>query len=330
VPAGPLLEVDGLCVEFRLRRGVVRAVDGLSYDLHQGETLAIVGESGSGKTVAAYAVMGVLTTPPASVTAGTVKLRGRDILGIPESEHRRLRGAEIAMVAQNASLNPVFPVGWQIGEPLRVHLGMSRRAARARAVELMDRVGIPSAKSRVDHYPHQFSGGMRQRVSIAMAMALDPAVLIADEPTTALDVTVQAQIMRLLADVQAETGMALVLITHDLGLVSESADRVVVMYAGRECETGTTEEVFTSSRHPYTLGLMQSVPGIGAKRERLAQIGGAPPDLMNVPSGCAFHPRCAMAVDYCVTRPTVMHDIGSHRGSSCHRHEEVCVELIAR
>jgi oligopeptide transport system ATP-binding protein len=318
-----LLEVRDLQVEFRLRTGVVRAVAGLSYSLDKGETLAIVGESGSGKSVAAHAVLGVLTTPPAFVTGGTVLLQGRNLLAMSEPERRRLRGDEIAMVAQNASLNPVFSVGWQIAELFRVHRGMSGRAAMKRAAELMDGVGIPSAKQRVDDYPHQFSGGMRQRVGIAMAMALEPAVLIADEPTTALDVTVQAQIMALLADMQEQTGMGLILITHDLGLVSEAADRLVVMYAGRECETGSVEEVFRKPGHPYTRGLMKSIPHMDQKQARLEPIGGSPADLMNVPPGCPFHPRCPFAQVRCRTDALQLHDIGPGRTSSCHRVHDI-------
>jgi oligopeptide transport system ATP-binding protein len=328
--AAPLLDVKGLKVEFRLRSGVVHAVSGLSYSIDRGETLAIVGESGSGKSVAAHAVLGVLSTPPAFVTGGSVRLRGKELLDMPASQRRRLRGEEIAMVAQNASLNPVFSVGWQIAEPFRVHRGLSHKEAMKHAGDLMDRVGIPSARQRVGDYPHQFSGGMRQRVSIAMAMALEPSVLIADEPTTALDVTVQAQIMALLAEMQAQTGMGLILITHDLGLVSESADRLVVMYAGRECETGSTESVFTNPAHPYTRGLLRSIPEIDEKRDRLEPIKGSPPDLMHVPSGCPFHPRCQTAVARCSSDVPPLHVIGSGRASACHRYAEVLEESRVR
>lgn len=322
-PGTPLLEVKDLRVEFRLRSGVVPAVVGLSYYINEGETLAIVGESGSGKSVAAHAVLGVLTTPPAFVTGGTARLSGDDLLAMSEPDRRRLRGEKIAMVAQNASLNPVFSVGWQIAEPFRIHRGMSHKSALLRAAELMERVGIPSARQRVNDYPHQFSGGMRQRVSIAMAMALEPVVLIADEPTTALDVTVQAQIMALLAEMQSQTGMGLILITHDLGLVSESADRLVVMYAGRECETGSIEEVFRRPGHPYTLGLMKSIPDIYEKKARLQPISGSPPDLMSVPPGCPFHPRCQFAQPYCSSEAIKLHEIGVGRMSSCHRSAHV-------
>jgi oligopeptide transport system ATP-binding protein len=321
--AQSLLAVEDLHVEFRLRRGVVNAVAGLSYSIETGETLAIVGESGSGKSVSAHAVLGVLTTPPAYVTNGSVRLRGQELLTLSDAERRLLRGNTIATVAQNSSLNPVFSVGWQVAEPFRIHRGASRREALQHAAELMDRVGIPSAHRRVRDYPHQFSGGMRQRISIAMAMALEPEILIADEPTTALDVTVQAQIMALLKEMQDQTGMALILITHDLGLVSEVADRVVVMYAGRECETGPIEDIFMRPGHPYTAGLMQSIPEVTSKQHRLRPIPGSPPDLMNVPAGCPFHPRCGIADDACTTGPTVLRSIGPARASSCRRTQEM-------
>ncbi|PWU55509.1 methionine ABC transporter ATP-binding protein [Micromonospora globispora] len=318
-----LLEVRDLLVEFHLRRGVVTAVSGLSYQLHRGETLAIVGESGSGKTVAAQAVLGILTTPPARVAGGEVLLNGQDLLLMSESERRRIRGEDIALIAQNASLNPVFSVGWQIAEPFRIHRGMSHRDSLIKAAELLDRVGIPAARSRLKDYPHEFSGGMRQRVSIAMAMALEPDVLIADEPTTALDVTIQAQIMALLQEMQGETGMGIVLITHDLGLVSEWADRLLVMYAGRECETGTVEEIFAQSAHPYTRGLIGSIPQARHKAGRLAPIPGSPPDLMQPAPGCSFAPRCAWAIDRCTAERPELKSLGSGRASSCHRTEKL-------
>ncbi len=239
-PAAPLLEVENVSVEFRTPDGVVNAVNGISYSLEAGETLAILGESGSGKSVSAQAIMGIVDSPPGYITEGAVRFKGVDLFKLPERERRKVRGDRIAMIFQDAltALNPTFTVGWQIGEMYRQHRGASRKEARAKAIELMERVKIPSAAERVNSYPHEFSGGMRQRVMIAMALALDPDVLIADEPTTALDVTVQAQIMGLLADLQRETGMGLILITHDLGVVAEVADRVNVMYAGRIVETG--------------------------------------------------------------------------------------------
>ena len=289
-----LLEVDDLHVEFRQRSGVVNAVNGISYSLAAGETLAILGESGSGKSVSAQAIMGILDVPPAVVT-GAIRFDGRDMLAMSAEDQRQVRGPGISMIFQDAlsSLNPVYSVGWQISEMFRVHQGASRKEAKRKAIELMDRVRIPAAAKRVNDYPHQFSGGMRQRVMIAMAIALDPRILIADEPTTALDVTVQAQVMDLLKDLQRETGMGLILITHDLGVVNEVADNVAVMYAGRIVERGTVDDVFTDAGHPYTEGLMNSVPQVEAKGGRLQPIVGQPPNLAAIPSGCPFHPRCA-------------------------------------
>ena len=289
-----VLEVDDLHVEFRTRSGVVRAVNGISYTVGEGETLAILGESGSGKSVSAQAIMGILDTPPAQVTGGRIWFDGRDLLTLPPEEQRLVRGPGISMIFQDAlsALNPVYSVGFQIGEMFRTHRGMSRRDARKKAVELMDRVRIPAAAQRVHDFPHQFSGGMRQRVMIAMAIALDPRILIADEPTTALDVTVQAQVMDLLKDLQRETGMGLVLITHDLGVVNEVADTVAVMYAGKIVERGTVDDVFERPAMPYTAGLMTSVPQVEAKGGRLVPITGQPPNLAAIPSGCPFHPRC--------------------------------------
>ncbi len=298
--AGPtdpsaVLEVDDLHVHFRTGNGLVRAVNGLSYTVHAGETLAILGESGSGKSVSAQAIMGILDMPPAVIPAGRIWFEGRNVLEMPAEEQRELRGPGIAMIFQDAlsALNPVYSVGFQIGEMFRAHRGTSRKEAKKLAVELMDRVRIPGAKDRVNDYPHQFSGGMRQRVMIAMAIALDPKILIADEPTTALDVTVQAQVMDLLKDLQRETGMGLVLITHDLGVVNEVADKVAVMYAGTSVETGTVDDAFEKPAHPYTEGLMNSVPRVEAQGGRLQPITGQPPNLAAIPSGCSFHPRCA-------------------------------------
>ncbi|MGY1734144.1 ABC transporter ATP-binding protein [Geodermatophilus sp. SYSU D01045] len=290
----PLLEVDDLHVEFRTRSGTVHAVNGVSYSLAAGETLAILGESGSGKSVSAQAIMGILETPPAVITGGGIWFQGKNMLEMSAEDQRKIRGPGISMIFQDAlsSLNPVYSVGFQIGEMFRAHRGMSKKEARKRAIELMDRVRIPAAARRVDDYPHQFSGGMRQRVMIAMAIALDPRILIADEPTTALDVTVQAQVMDLLKDLQDETGMGLILITHDLGVVNEVADNVAVMYAGEIVERGTVDDVFTRPAHPYTEGLMGSVPQVEAKGGRLQPIAGQPPNLARIPSGCPFHPRC--------------------------------------
>jgi oligopeptide transport system ATP-binding protein len=325
-PAGvPLLEVDDLAVEFRTRYGTVNAVNGVSYTLQAGETLAILGESGSGKSVSAQAIMGILDSPPAHIARGAVRFRGEDLLTMPEEERRKIRGAQISMVFQDAlsALNPVYPVGWQIAEMFRVHEGMDKKEAREKAIELMDRVHIPLARERVWDYPHQFSGGMRQRVMIAMALALSPDVLIADEPTTALDVTVQAQIMELLAELQRDTGMGLILITHDLGVVAQVADRVAVMYAGRIVETGAIQEIYDNAAHPYTEGLIASIPRLEHKGGRLTPIKGSPPNLMHIPSGCSFNPRCPYRRDRCTQDEPPLYDVAPGRGSACHYYEEV-------
>ncbi len=321
----PLLEVEDLHVEFRMRDGVVQANSGISYSLREKETLAIVGESGSGKTVSAQAVMGIIDTPPGYITGGAARFRGVDLFGLPDAERRSMRGERIAMIFQDAltALNPVFPVGWQIAEMFRTHRGTSKAEAHKLAIELLDRVRIPGAKDRVNAYPHEFSGGMRQRAMIAMALALDPEVLIADEPTTALDVTVQAQIMKLLQDLQAETGMGLILITHDLAVIAEVADRALVMYAGKGVEEGSIKELFRNPAHPYTLGLLQSIARPEQKGSRLIPIVGSPPDLRHIPSGCSFHPRCPFRKEICSEVEPPMTAIRDGRASACHFIEEV-------
>jgi oligopeptide transport system ATP-binding protein len=320
-PEAPLLVVDDLHVEFRIEDGTVQAVNGLSYTLGERETLAILGESGSGKTVSAQAVMGILDTPPGFVTQGKVVYRGVDLLQLPEKVMaKEVRGQKIAMIFQDAltALNPVFTVGWQIGEMLRKHRGYSKKEAKEEAIHLMERVKIPSAADRVNGYPHEFSGGMRQRAMIAMALSLNPDVLIADEPTTALDVTVQAQIMELLHELQQDTGMGLLLITHDLGVVAEVCDRVVVMYAGDIMEKGEINDVYHHPAHPYTLGLMDSIPRPDIHTGRLSPIRGAPPDLLNIPPGCPFHPRCDFARQRCVDGVPPLADMGQDgRASAC-------------
>ena len=318
---GMLLEVDDLHVEFRTRAGVAKAINGVSFDLREGETLAILGESGSGKSVTAQAIMGILDTPPGYVTGGEVRYCGTDILTLPEERRREVRGPEISMVFQDAlsSLNPVFPVGWQIAEMFRRHRGMNRSDSLDRAVRLMERVQIPAARQRVKAFPHQFSGGMRQRIMIAVAIALDPAVLIADEPTTALDVTVQAQVMSLLADLQDERKMGLILITHDLGVVADVADKIAVMYAGRIVEQADVYELYARPGHPYTKGLLDSIPRLDQKGETLAAIGGLPPNLLRIPAGCPFNPRCAYVQDVCRTDPPPpLREVGHHRHAACH------------
>jgi oligopeptide transport system ATP-binding protein len=318
---GRLLEVDQLQVEFRTRDGVSKAINGVSFHLREGETLAILGESGSGKSVTAQAIMGILDSPPAFITGGEVRYCGQDILKLSDDERRRVRGPEISMVFQDAlsALNPVFSVGWQIAEMFRKHRGLNKADALAEAVRLMQRVQIPGAAQRVKAYPHQFSGGMRQRIMIAMAIALDPAVLIADEPTTALDVTVQAQIMQLLKDLQQERKMGLILITHDLGVVADVADRIAVMYAGRIVEEADAFELYAQPAHPYTKGLLESIPRLDQKGETLDAIGGLPPNLMHIPPGCPFNPRCHYAQDICrVDPPPPLREVARHRLAACH------------
>jgi len=318
---GLLLEVDQLQVEFRTRDGVAKAINGVSFDLHEGETLAILGESGSGKSVTAQAIMGILDTPPAYLTGGEVRYCGTDILGLPEEQRRAIRGAEISMVFQDAlsALNPVFPVGWQIAEMFRKHRGMNRSDSLQQAIRLMERVQIPAARQRVKAFPHQFSGGMRQRIMIAMSIALDPAILIADEPTTALDVTVQAQIMQLLAELQEERKMGLILITHDLGVVADVADRIAVMYAGKIVESAGVYDLYAQPMHPYTKGLLESIPRLDQKGSELTAIGGLPPNLMHIPPGCPFNPRCRYAQDICrEDPPPPLRQVGPDRHSACH------------
>ncbi|WP_249027814.1 ABC transporter ATP-binding protein [Blastococcus saxobsidens] len=331
--SAPVLEVQDLRVQFRTGSGLVNAVNGVSYTVSEGETVAILGESGSGKSVSAQAIMGILDMPPAEITSGRIMFEGRDLLTASAEEQRKVRGPGISMIFQDAlsSLNPVYSVGFQIGEMFRAHRGTSRKDAKKLAIELMDRVRIPAAAQRVDDYPHQFSGGMRQRVMIAMAIALDPRILIADEPTTALDVTVQAQVMDLLKDLQRDTGMGLVLITHDLGVVNEVADNVAVMYAGRIVERGTVDDVFGNPAHPYTEGLMASIPMLEAKGGRLQPIGGQPPNLSSIPSGCPFHPRCPkrrLGADappgrHCAEDVPPLRLVVPGREAACHYSEEV-------
>jgi len=320
-PADRLLDVRDLQVEFHTRDGVARVVNGVSFHVDPGETLAILGESGSGKSVTAQAIMGILDTPPAVVRGGQVLFAGEDLLAVAPERRRQVRGQEIAMVFQDAlsALNPVFPVGWQIGEAMRARKGISKADARRRAIELMNLVQIPGAADRVDDYPHQFSGGMRQRVMIAMALALRPKVLIADEPTTALDVTVQAQIMDLLAGLRRELDMALILITHDLGVVADVADRITVMYAGRVVEHADVHTLYAAPAHPYTRGLLASIPRLDHRGHGLRSIAGTPPDPLAIPSGCAFHPRCPYAQQMCrLTEPSLLRIGRLDRASACH------------
>ncbi|AQU66713.1 ABC transporter ATP-binding protein [Streptomyces niveus] len=314
-----LLEVRDLQVEFHTRDGVVKAVNGVSYSVDAGETLAVLGESGSGKSVTAQAIMGILDMPPGRITGGEVLFKEQDLLKLKEDRRRKIRGADMAMIFQDAlsSLNPVLSVGAQLGEMFIVHRGMSRKDARAKSVELMDRVRIPAAKDRVNDYPHQFSGGMRQRIMIAMAMALEPSLIIADEPTTALDVTVQAQVMELLGELRRELDMGLILITHDLGVVADVADRIAVMYAGRIVESAPVHDIYKAPAHPYTRGLLDSIPRLDQKGRDLYAIKGLPPNLQRIPAGCAFNPRCPRARDICRTDVPPLFEVDENRHSAC-------------
>ncbi|MBI4729667.1 MAG: ABC transporter ATP-binding protein [Acidobacteria bacterium] len=301
-PGSCLLEVEGLGVQFQTPSGIVRAVDGVGFCVYSGRTLAIVGESGSGKTVTVLSLLGLIPRPSGRIVGGRALFREADLLTLRSEEIRSIRGREIAMIFQDplTALNPVQKVGSQIIEMIRAHERVSRRAARARAIELLRLVGIPSPEQRVYGYPHEFSGGMRQRVMIAMALSLQPSILIADEPSTALDVTVQAQILELLARLQDEFGMGMILITHDLGVVARVAHEILVMYAGRMVERGSPDELFFAPRHPYTWGLLGSVPRLDRRSgERLVSIPGMPPSLLHVPPGCPFHPRCGFRFEGC-------------------------------
>ncbi|WP_251071876.1 ABC transporter ATP-binding protein [Streptomyces sp. ISL-43] len=326
-PQTPLLEVRDLHVEFHTRDGVAKAVNGVNYSVSAGETLAVLGESGSGKSVTAQAIMGILDMPPGKIPQGEILFRGQDMLKMSFEERRKLRGQKIAMIFQDAlsSLNPVLTVGYQLGEMFRVHRGLSKKEARQKAIELMDKVKIPAAKERVDDYPHHFSGGMRQRIMIAMAIALEPDLIIADEPTTALDVTVQAQVMDLLAELQRELNMGLILITHDLGVVADVADKIAVMYAGRIVETAPVHEIYKRPAHPYTRGLLDSIPRLDQKGQELFAIKGLPPNLLRLPSGCSFNPRCIAAQDICSSEIPMLQPVSEQDGtelvgrhSACH------------
>ncbi|MCZ4610870.1 ABC transporter ATP-binding protein [Streptomyces sp. Lzd4kr] len=326
-PGAPLLEVRDLHVEFHTRDGVAQAVNGVNYTVNAGETLAVLGESGSGKSVTAQAIMGILDMPPGRISQGQILFHGQDMLVMSEEERRKIRGRRISMIFQDAlsALNPVLTVGYQLGEMFRVHKGMSKKDAKAKSIELMERVKIPAAAVRVNDYPHQFSGGMRQRIMIAVALALEPDLIIADEPTTALDVTVQAQVMDLLAELQRESHMGLILITHDLGVVADVADKAAVMYAGRIVEAAPIHELYKRPAHPYTRGLLDSIPRLDQKGKELYAIKGLPPNLLKIPSGCAFNPRCPKAQDVCRTEVPALLPVAERddtelpgRGSACH------------
>ncbi len=310
-----LMDVKDLAVRFHTNEAIVYAVNGVSYTLDEGETLGVVGESGSGKSVQSLAIMGLLPSPPAKIESGSVTFRGRDLLRLSSEEMRMVRGAEIAMIFQDpmTSLNPVLTIGRQITEALRLHLGMNNEQARERAAELLAMVGIPMAEQRLDSYPHQFSGGMRQRAMIAMALSCNPQLLIADEPTTALDVTIQAQIIDLVKRLRDKIGMAIIWISHDLGVVAGLADTVQVMYAGFIVERGPVREIFNDTRHPYTLGLKGALPRVDRRGERMTSIEGNPPDMRNKPVGCPFAARCPFVIERCLTEiPPLMPAIDGH------------------
>ncbi len=310
-----LLSVEGLRTYFRTDLGLVRAVDGVDYAIDRGETLAVVGESGCGKSVTALSILRLVAEPPGLYAGGRILFEGEDLLRASEDRMREIRGNDIAMIFQEpmTSLNPVFTVGDQIMEAIQLHQGLPLAAARRRAIEMLHLVGIPAPERRVDDYPHQISGGMRQRVMIAMALACGPQLLIADEPTTALDVTIQAQILELLRKLQVELGMSVLLITHDLGVVAETAHRVVVMYAGRIVEEAPVRELFAEPRHPYTVGLLRSLPRLDHVHEKLVPIEGSVPDAISMPDGCRFHPRCPRAAARCKTESPTLVGEGSHR-----------------
>lgn len=317
----PILEVRSLRTLFHTDDGVVKAVDGIDFSVAPGEVFAIVGESGSGKTVTALSILDLVPKPHGEIVEGEVLFQGRDLRKLKKKQMRAIRGNQIAMVFQDplTALNPVYSVGGQVAEVFRVHRDMSKKAAWKEAVELLRVVGIPRPEDRAHDYPHSFSGGMRQRAMIAMAVALGPELLIADEPTTALDVTIQAQVMEVFQNVRDEFGMAIMLITHDLGVVADVAERVMVMYAGRVAEVGTTEDIYKGAKHPYTWGLMSSVPRLDMeKKRRLVPIGGAPPSLIRVPPGCPFHPRCPYRQQICVEEVPEMLEVNRGHLAACH------------
>ena len=323
--AEPLLQIKELETHFFTSEGVVRAVNGVSYDVQPGETLGLVGESGSGKSVSALSLMRLIPNPPGKIVGGEVLFDGESLLEVDDARMREIRGNDIAMVFQEpmTSLNPVLTIGRQLTEALELHLGLKRRDAESRAVELLHLVGIPAAEERLHDYPHQFSGGMRQRVMIAMALSCDPKLLLADEPTTALDVTIQAQVLEVMARLSRELGTAVIVITHNLGVVARYADRVNVMYGGRIVEAGSATDIYHNPRHAYTLGLLESVPRLDARTGRLIPIEGVPPDLTNLPAGCAFEPRCRFATDICREERPELTEVREGHKMACWHPDEV-------
>ncbi|HIG87716.1 MAG TPA: ABC transporter ATP-binding protein [Planctomycetes bacterium] len=322
----PLLELRDLATWFRTDEGIAKAVDGVSYKIHPGETLGLVGESGSGKSVSALSIMRLVPSPPGFVERGGIFFKGESLLSIPDEDFRSIRGNEIAMIFQEpmTALNPVYTVGDQVMEAVILHRGLDRAAAREHAIQMLTKVGIPSPETRVDTYPHEMSGGMRQRVMIAIAMSCDPALLIADEPTTALDVTIQAQILDLILELQQQAGMSVLLITHDLAVVAETAQHVAVMYAGKVVEYASVEDLFAQPRHPYSIGLFRSLPDLAKQGKRLTAIPGMVPSATRFPSGCRFRPRCSIATDLCASSepPLVSLEAGGVHTVACHHLEE--------
>jgi oligopeptide/dipeptide ABC transporter ATP-binding protein len=325
-----LLEIDNLQTHFFTSAGVVKAVDGVSYTVEQGETVAVVGESGSGKSVTAMSIMRLIPWPPGKIVGGSVNFDGKDLLALTEDQMRDIRGRDIGMIFQEpmTSLNPVLTIGLQLTEPMIAHLDMSEEAAMEKAAKLLDLVGISEPKRRLSQYPHHLSGGMRQRVVIAMALACDPKLIIADEPTTALDVTIQAQILELMKNLTRDLGVAMIIITHNLGVVARYADRVNVMYAGRIIESGTATEIYHKPRHPYTLALLKSVPRMDRQRsEKLDPVEGQPPDLTKLDQGCSFRPRCRFATDECEKSFPALEEVGPGHTSACFEKDNLAKEV---
>ena len=326
-----LMKVSGLATQFFTEDGVVKAVDGIEYDLEEGETLGLVGESGCGKSVSALSVLRLIPNPPGRIVGGEVMFEGQDLLKLSEEDMRHIRGNRISMVFQEpmTSLNPILTIGRQITEPLELHMSMTQQQAEERAIELLGLVGIPDAAARINDYPHQFSGGMRQRVMIAMALSCNPKLLIADEPTTALDVTIQAQVLELMQRAAKEVGASLIVITHNLGVVARYADRVNVMYAGKIIERGTAHEIYKNPKHPYTVGLLQSVPRLDEpRREKLNPIEGMPPDLVDLPPGCSFRARCTYAVDRCAEEVPPLVAVDEDHLAACWEADKVALTAV--